>query len=61
MKPIVTGVLGYGFFRENFFHCPFIDAHEHFELKKTVVQRHGNTAKDDYPYIHVAKRLPRAF
>ena len=53
MKPIVTGVLGYGF-SGRIFHCPFIDAHEHFELK-TVVQRHANTAKDDYPYIHVAK------
>lgn len=53
MKPIVTGVLGYGF-SGSIFHCPFIHAHEDFKLK-TVVQRHGDTAKQDYPYINLIR------
>ena len=53
MKPIVTGVLGYGF-SGSIFHCPFIHAHQNFELK-TVVQRRGNKALEDYPYINLAR------
>ena len=53
MKPIVTGVLGYGF-SGTIFHCPFIDAHEWFDLK-AVVQRSGNQALVDYPYIKLLR------
>ena len=49
MKKIKTGVLSYGF-SGKIFQCPFIDAHEAFELS-AVVQRHGNSAKEDYPSI----------
>lgn len=49
MKKIKTGVLSYGF-SGKIFQCPFIDAHEAFELT-AVVQRHGDSAKEDYPAI----------
>lgn len=49
MKQIKTGVLGYGF-SGKVFQCPFIEANEAFELT-AVVQRHGETAKEDYPKI----------
>lgn len=51
MKKIKTGVVGYGF-SGKIFQCPFIEAHEAFELK-AVVQRNGNEAKEDYPAITV--------
>lgn len=53
MKPIVTGVLGYGF-SGRIFQCPFIHAHEDFKLK-TIVQRHGDSALRDYPYTQLAR------
>ena len=49
MDKIRTGVVGYGF-SGRIFQCPFIEAHESFELR-AVVQRHGNEAKQDYPNI----------
>lgn len=49
MNKIKTGVIGYGF-SGKIFQCPFIEAHEAFELA-AVVQRHGDTAKEDYPNI----------
>lgn len=49
MKIIRTGVVGYGF-SGKIFQCPFIEAHKAFELA-AVVQRHGDTAKEDYPAI----------
>lgn len=53
MKPIVTGVLGYGF-SGTVFHCPFIHAHEDFKLK-SIVQRKGDKALQDYPYINLVR------
>jgi len=49
MDKIRTGVVGYGF-SGKIFQCPFIEAHEAFELT-AVVQRHGDEAKEDYPAI----------
>lgn len=51
MEKIKTGVVGYGF-SGRIFQCPFIEAHESFELT-AVVQRHGDQAKEDYPAITV--------
>lgn len=53
MKKIKTGVLAYGF-SGSVFHCPFIEAHDAYELT-AVVQRHGTTAKNDYPNIELYK------
>ncbi len=49
MKKIKTGVVAYGFSGKTF-QCPFIEAHDAFELT-AVVQRHGDEAKEDYPAI----------
>lgn len=51
MTRIKTGVVGYGF-SGRIFQCPFIDAHDGFELS-AVVQRHSSDAKDDYPNITI--------
>ncbi len=53
MKKIKIGVLGYGF-SGRIFQCPFIDAHDAFELH-AVVERHGSQAKKDYPQIQLYK------
>lgn len=53
MKPIVTGVLGYGF-SGKVFHCPFIEAHEDFSLK-TVVSRSSDQPLKDYPFIELTR------
>lgn len=53
MKPIVTGVLGYGF-SGKVFHCPFIHAHDYFRLK-TVVQRHSDSVLEDYSYVNLVR------
>lgn len=53
MKPIVTGVLGYGF-SGRIFHCPFVHAHDYFRLK-TVVQRNSDSALKDYSYVNIVK------
>jgi len=53
MKPIITGVLGYGF-SGRIFHCPFIEAHEDFSLK-TIVSRHSDEPLNDYPFIQLAR------
>ncbi len=53
MKPIVTGVLGYGFSGQ-IFHCPFIEAHEDYSLK-TVVSRHSDKPLKDYPFIELTR------
>jgi len=53
MKKIKTGVLAYGF-SGRIFQCPFIEAHEDFDLT-AVVQRHGNEAKEDYPNIQLLR------
>lgn len=49
MSKIKTGVLGYGF-SGKIFQCPFIFAHDEFELH-AVVERHGDNSKKDYPDI----------
>lgn len=53
MKPIVTGVVGYGF-SGRIFHCPFVDAHELFELK-AVVSRSSDEPLKKYPYIDLLR------
>ena len=49
MNKIKTCVVGYGF-SGKIFQCPFIEAHEDYELT-AVVQRHGAESKEDYPNI----------
>lgn len=49
MTKIKTGVVGYGF-SGKIFQCPFLQAHEAFDLA-AVVQRHGQEAVEDYPDI----------
>ena len=51
MDEIKTGVVGYGF-SGKIFQCPFLEAHEAYDLA-AVVQRHGNEAKEDYPNINL--------
>ncbi len=53
MKKIKVGVLGYGFSGKRF-QCPFIEAHEAYELV-AIVQRHGNESKEDYPNIKLLR------
>jgi len=53
MKKIKTGVVGYGF-SAKIFQCPFIEAHDAFELD-AVVERSTNESKKDYPNIKVYK------
>lgn len=49
MKPIKTGVVGYGF-SGRIFQCPFIKHNPSYELT-AILQRHGNSSKEDYPNI----------
>lgn len=49
MSKIKTGVVSYGFSGQ-IFQCPFIEAHDEFELTG-VVERHGEKSKEDYPNI----------
>lgn len=51
MRKIKTGVVGYGF-SGKVFQCPFIEAHNDYELA-AVVQRHGDESKKDYPNIEL--------
>ncbi len=53
MTKIRTAVVGYGF-SGKIFQCPFIEAHEAFELV-TVVERHKTDSKEDYPNVKVVK------
>ena len=55
MSKIKTGVVGYGF-SGRIFQCPFVDAHDGFELTG-VVQRHGDEAIIDYPDIQLYRSL----
>jgi len=55
MKKIKTGVLSYGFSGQ-VFQCPFIEAHEAFDLV-AVVERHGEKSQKDYP----ASKLYRSY
>lgn len=49
MKAIKTGILSYGF-SGRIFQSTFIHSNDKFELT-AITQRHGNSAKEDYPYI----------
>lgn len=49
MTKIKTGVVGYGF-SGRIFQCPFIEAHDGFELC-AIVERHSDQSKKDYPNI----------
>jgi len=53
MKPIITGVLGYGY-SGKVFHCPFVHAHDYFRLK-SIVSRNSDDALKDYPYINLLR------
>ena len=53
MKKIKSGVVGYGF-SGRIFQCPFLEAHNDFELC-AVVERNSNHSKEDYPNIIVYK------
>ena len=53
MRKIKAAVVGYGF-SGRIFQCPFLEAHENFELS-AVVERNSNHSKEDYPNIMVYK------
>jgi scyllo-inositol 2-dehydrogenase (NADP+) len=53
MKKIKTGVVGYGF-SGRIFQCPFVEAHDDFELS-AVVERNSNDSIKDYPNITLYK------
>lgn len=50
-----TGVVGYGVAAQ-FMHLPFIITNPEFELK-TILQRHGDTAKEKYPSVQIVRSL----
>ncbi len=50
-----TGVVGYGVAAQ-FMHLPFIVTNPNFELQ-TILQRHGDEAKEKYPSVHVVRSL----
>jgi predicted dehydrogenase len=50
-----TGVVGYGVAAQ-FMHLPFIITNPEFELR-TILQRHGDTAKEKYPSVQVVRSL----
>jgi len=50
-----TGVVGYGVAAQ-FMHLPFIITNPEFELQ-TILQRHGDTAKDKYPSVQIVRSL----
>lgn len=50
-----TGVVGFGAAAQ-FMHLPFIITHPEFELT-TILQRHGDSAKERYPFVHIARSL----
>jgi predicted dehydrogenase len=52
-KSINTAIIGFGL-SGRVFHAPFIHTHAGFKLLK-VVERHGETSKELYPYITIAK------
>ncbi|MFP5231313.1 MAG: Gfo/Idh/MocA family oxidoreductase [Acidobacteriota bacterium] len=57
--PIRTAVLGYGF-AGRIFHSPFVNAVPGLELT-AIVQRHGETAAEDYPGIRLLRSAEEAF
>ena len=50
-----TGVVGYGVAAQ-FMHLPFIITNPEFELQ-TILQRHGDTAKEKYPSVQIVRSL----
>ena len=50
-----TGVVGYGAAAQ-FMHLPFITTHPEFELR-TILQRHGDSAKEKYPSVQIVRSL----
>ena len=52
---IKTGVVGYGVAAQ-YMHLPFIVTHPDFELH-SILQRHGDTAKEKYPWVKIFRSL----
>jgi scyllo-inositol 2-dehydrogenase (NADP+) len=50
-----TGVVGFGVAAQ-FMHLPFIITNPDFELQ-SILQRHGETAKEKYPGVHIVRTL----
>jgi len=50
-----TGVVGFGVAAQ-YMHLPFIVTNPKFELQ-TILQRQGNTAKENYPSVTIARSL----
>ena len=50
-----TGVVGFGAAAQ-FMHLPFIITNPEFELT-SILQRHGNEAKEKYPFINLVRSL----
>jgi scyllo-inositol 2-dehydrogenase (NADP+) len=50
-----TGVVGFGVAAQ-FMHLPFIISNPEFELR-TILQRHGETAKEKYPSVNIVRSL----
>ena len=53
MKKLNVGLAGYGMSGE-YFHAPFIHAHDKFNLIK-IVERKSEKSKRDYPYIEIVR------
>jgi scyllo-inositol 2-dehydrogenase (NADP+) len=50
-----TGVVGYGAAAQ-FMHLPFIITNPDYQLQ-TILQRHGDTAKEKYPYVQIVRSM----
>src|ERR1700676_694980 len=50
-----TGIVGYGAAAQ-FMHLPFIVTNPAFQLK-TILQRHGDSAKEKYPFVRIVRSL----
>ena len=50
-----TGVVGFGAAAQ-FMHLPFIITHPDLELT-TILQRHGDSAKEKYPFVRIVRSL----
>lgn len=54
-KKINTAIVGFGL-SGRVFHAPFLHMHDGFNLK-TIVERHGGSAKKIYPYVSVVNDI----
>jgi scyllo-inositol 2-dehydrogenase (NADP+) len=55
IKSMKTGVVGYGVAAQ-FMHLPFITTNANYQLL-TILQRHGNSAKEKYPSVQIVRSI----